>query len=63
MGKFENLGGHLGEALCVEMGFYVDISWESICTIEMNVSSHFYEILLVFEVLYRPRVKGMPGRS
>ena len=23
--------------LCVEMGFYVDISWESRCNIEINV--------------------------
>ena len=23
--------------LCVEMGFYADISWESICNIEINV--------------------------
>ena len=24
-------------ALCVEMGFYADISWESRCNIEINV--------------------------
>ena len=26
-----------GGALCVEMGFYADISWESRCGIEINV--------------------------
>ena len=26
-----------GEALCVEIGFYVDISWESGCNSEMKV--------------------------
>ena len=25
------------DALCVEMGFYADISWESRCNIEINV--------------------------
>ena len=25
-----------GGALCVEMGFYADISWKSRCNIEMN---------------------------
>ena len=49
--------------LCVEMGFYADISWESRCNIEINVWAHFYKILLVFEVPYWPRVKGMPGKS
>ena len=44
-------------ALCVEMGFYADISWESRCNIEINVWAHFYKILLVFEVSYQPRVK------
>ena len=29
--------GWKGGALCVEMGFYVDISWESRCNIEINV--------------------------
>ena len=52
-----------GGALYVEMGFYADISWESRCGIEINVWAHFYKILLVFEVLYRPRVKWMPVKS
>ena len=56
--------GAKGEgALCVEMGFYADISWESRCNIEINVRPQFYKILLVFEVPYQPRVKGMPGKS
>ena len=50
-------------ALCVEMGFYADISWESRCNIEINVWAHFYKLLLVFEVPYWPRVKWMPGKS
>ena len=29
------MGG--GVALCVEMGFYTDISWEPRCYIEINV--------------------------
>ena len=37
-------------ALCVEMEFYADISWESRCNIEIIVCAHFYKILLVFEV-------------
>ena len=37
-------------ALCVEMEFYADISWESRCNIEIIVWAHFYKILLVFEV-------------
>ena len=49
-------------ALCVDMGFYEDISWESRCNIEINVWPHFYKILLVFEVPYRPWVKGMPQK-
>ena len=40
--------------LCVEMGFYGDVSWESRCNIEKNVWAHFYKILLVFEVLHWP---------
>ena len=28
-------------ALCVEMGFYADISWKSRCSIEINVWAHF----------------------
>ena len=49
--------------LCVEMGFYADISWESRCYIEINIWAHFYKILLLFEVPYRPGVKAMPGKS
>ena len=41
-------------ALCVEMGFYANISWESRCNIKINVWAHFYKILLVFEVPYWP---------
>ena len=52
-----------GGALCVEMGFYTDISWESRCNIEINVRACFYKILLVFEVPYRTQVKGMPQTS
>ena len=26
-----------GAALCVEMGFYADVSWESRCNMEINV--------------------------
>ena len=33
-----------GRALCVEMGFYADISWESRWNIEINVWAHFYKI-------------------
>jgi hypothetical protein len=50
-------------ALCVEMGFYADISWESRRNIEINVWAHFYKILLVFEVPYWPQVKWMPEKS
>ena len=50
-------------ALCVEMGFYVDIFWESKCNIEINAWAQFYKILLVFEVPYQPLVKGMPVKS
>ena len=56
-------GGAEEGALCVEMGFYADISWESTWNIEINVWGHFYNILLVFEVPCRPRVKGMPGKD
>ena len=49
-----------GGALYVEMGFYADISWESRCSIKINVRAHFYKILLVFEAPYQPRDKGMP---
>ena len=37
--------------------FDADISWK------LNKCLSFYKILLVFEVHYRPRVKGMPGKS
>ena len=30
-------GGKGAVVQCVEMGFYVDISWESRCNIEINV--------------------------
>ena len=49
--------------LCVEMGFYTDISWESRCYIEINIWAQFYKILLLFEVPYWPGVKAMPGKS
>ena len=49
-------------ALCVEIGFYADIFWESTCNIEIN-GAHFYKSLLVFDVPYRPQVKGMSGKS
>ena len=58
VGRFKNLRG--GAALCVEMGFYADISWESRFSIEINVWMLHYKILLVFEVPYQPRVKEMP---
>jgi hypothetical protein len=43
--------------------FYAEISWESRWNIEINVWPHFYKILLVFEVPYWPRAKGMPGKN
>ena len=52
-----------GGALCVEVGFYADISWESRHNIEINVWAHFNKILLAFEVPYRPRVNWMPEKS
>ena len=39
--------------MCVEMGLYKDISWESWSNIVINIWAHFYKILLVFEVPYR----------
>ena len=42
--KLEGVGGG---ALCFEMGFYVDISWESGCNFEMVFWTHIYKILLV----------------
>ena len=50
-------------SLCVEMGFYADISWESRCNIEINVWAQFFKTLLFLEVPYRPQVKGMPGKG
>ena len=44
-------------------GFYVDISWESRCNVEINVWAHFCKILLVFEVPYWPWVKRMPEKA
>ena len=38
--------------MCIEMGFYADIYWESRWNIEINIRAHFYKILLVFEVPY-----------
>ena len=49
-------------ALCVEMGFYMDISLESRCNVDKCLSS-LCHILLVFEVPYRPQGKGMPGKN
>ena len=43
--------GRGGGALCVEVGFYADISWESRCSSETKVRINSYQILLVFEVL------------
>ena len=45
-----------GGALCVELGFYADISWKSRCKFEINVGAHFCKIFLVFEV--NPESKG-----
>ena len=45
------------------MGFYVDISWESRCSSEINVWINFYQILLVFEVPSWLQVKRMSGNS
>ena len=64
VGKGGRGGGHLTPPpLCVEMGLYADIFWESRCNIEINVCDHFYKILLVFGVPYRPRVKWIPGKG
>ena len=54
---------HPSPALCVEMGFYSDISWESRYNIEMNVWAHFYKIFLVFEVAHWTQVKIMPEKA
>ena len=45
------------------MGFYAGISWESRCSSEIKVWGHLCQILVVFEVPDRPRVKGMSGNS
>ena len=49
---------HPSPPLCVEMVFYVDISWDSRCNIEIKAWPHIYKILLVSELAYGPRVKG-----
>ena len=36
--------------VCVEIGFYADIFWESRYNIEIKIWAHSYKILLVFEV-------------
>ena len=49
-------------ALCVEVGFYADISWESKCNIEINVWGHFFKLVsLAFEVPYQS--KRIPIKS
>ena len=45
--------------LCVEMGFYVDISWESRCNIEINVWAHFDINLVTFCGTSRVSVQGV----
>ena len=60
---FSPLWNLRGGALYVEMGFNADISWESRCNIEINVWAHFYKILLVFEVPYRPQDKAKTTKS
>ena len=50
-------------ALCVEMVFYTDISWESRCNIEINVWAHFNKILLVFEGQYQPGVQAKTTKN
>ena len=50
-------------ALCVEKGFYADISWELRCNSEIKVSGRLCQILAIFEVPAQSRVKGMSGNS
>ena len=45
------------------MGFYTDISWESRCSSKIKVWGHLSQILVVFEVPGRTRVKGMSWNS
>ena len=52
-----------GGALCVGMGFYADISWESRCSSEIKVWINYQQILVVFEVPSQPRVKAMSGNN
>ena len=50
-------------SLCVQMGFYADISWKSKCNFEINVWAQFYKILVIFVVPYQPQVKMMPEKG
>ena len=47
-------GGGVG-ALCVDIGFYADISKESRCNSEINVWAHFYKKKYFFNVLADPK--------
>ena len=55
-GGTERAKGGGGEALCVEMGFYTDVSWELRCNIEINVWAHFFVLFLKY--LIDPKSKG-----
>ena len=33
-----------GGSLCVEMGFYANISWKARCSIDINICAHFLKI-------------------
>ena len=46
--KVSKYGGFFleGGALCVEIGFYADISYESRCNRKIKVWAHFYKILV-----------------
>ena len=39
----DSLGKIALPPLCVEMGFYAEISWKSRINIEINVCAHFYD--------------------
>ena len=54
---------HLAAPLCIEMGFYADIFWESRYSSEINVWAFFHQILLILKVHCQPWVKGMSGNS
>ena len=55
VGKGGRGGGHLTPPpLCVEMGLYADIFWESRCNIEINVCAHFCKILVVLAFSRHP---------